>query len=58
MKSTEDITGYSEISIDEAIQNALNNTSKVDQVEVVESLGVRGHLPKGQYRVTLKARQD
>jgi flavin-binding protein dodecin len=57
MKSTEDITGYSEIGIDEAIQNALNKIKNLDQFEVVETLGEKGVHSERQYQVTLKARQ-
>ncbi|KTD76638.1 dodecin domain-containing protein [Legionella waltersii] len=57
MKSTEDITGHSEIGIDEAVQNALTKIKSIEHFEVVETLGVKGVHSERQYQVTLKARQ-
>lgn len=50
---TGDFTGYSELGIDEAIQDALEKAGDYVRVEVVETRGSQAKGNNRQYHVTL-----
>jgi len=54
MKSIEVFTGNSELGIDEAIQNALDNAGNPSHFEVIETQGSRDDKSYRFYQATLK----
>ena len=52
---TADFTGYSELGIEEAIQNALDKAGNYERVEIVETRGSQANGDNRQYHVTLTA---
>lgn len=50
-----DFTGYSELGIEEAIQDALDKAGDYDRVEIVETRGSQANGDNRQYHVTLTA---
>lgn len=55
---TEDYTGYSDLSIDDAITNALEKIDKHQRVEVIETRSSQQGENQCQYQVTLKTQDD
>ncbi len=54
MKSIEVFTGNSELGIDEAIQNALDNAGNPSHYEVLETQGSRDNKDYCHYQAILK----
>lgn len=54
MKSIEVFTGNSELGIDEAMQNALDNAGNPSHYVVLETQGSRDHKDYCHYQVVLK----
>jgi dodecin len=55
---TEDFTGYSELSIDDAVTDALEKAGQFQRIEVIETRSSQHGENQSQYQVTLKARDD
>ncbi|OGV41160.1 MAG: hypothetical protein A3F46_09215 [Legionellales bacterium RIFCSPHIGHO2_12_FULL_42_9] len=55
---TEDYTGYSESSIDDAITDALEKAGKHRRVEVIETRSSQQGENQCQYQVTLTTQDD
>lgn len=56
---TKDYNGYSEVSIDEAMMDALKKTDKKHHIEVIETRSSKNEQKhKSQYQVTLTTADD
>lgn len=53
--NTEEFTGYSELGIEDAIQDALDKAGEYARFEVIETRGSQGNGDNRQYHVTLTA---
>ena len=56
--TTEEYTGYSELSIDEAITDALEKVGKHRRVKVIETRSSQQGENQSQYQVTLTIQDD
>ncbi len=57
LKSAE-FTGYSDLCIEEAIQNALNKAEQYVRFEIIETSGSLANRNNRQYHVTLTAFEE
>ena len=58
IKKTRDYTGYSDESIDEAVQNALQKAGEHSRFEVIETRGSQLNDNKRHYQIMLTTFSD